>query len=115
LDLHKYNKYSALLDGPRPREFQQLDEGLIESQGQKVAVEEPEEPVNLHNEPEEKEEETKSKEQEKIDQEIRLTPVILTQPIPQMSTIMTQTITHQGDQLEYEEPLRPAMETLSQV
>ena len=48
----------------------------------------------------------KSKEQEKIDQEIRLTLVILTQPIPQMSAIMTQMTTHQEDQLKYEEPLR---------
>ena len=46
-------------------------------------VEEPWEPENPPNQlEEEEEEETKSKEQEKIDQEIRLTPVILTQTIP---------------------------------
>jgi len=116
LDLHKHNKYNALLDRPRSRESQQLNEGLAESQGQKTTAEEPEEPEDPSNQPEEEEEEeTKSKEQEKIDQEIRLTLVILTQPIPQMSAIITQMTTHQEDQLEYEEPPRQAMKTLSQV
>ena len=36
LNLHKHNKYSALLDGPR-WEQEQLDEGLVESQGQPPA------------------------------------------------------------------------------
>jgi hypothetical protein len=116
LDLHKHDKYSALLDGPRSRESQQLDEGLVESQGQKNTIEELEETTDPHNQQEEEEEEeTRSEEQEKIDQEIRLTPVKLTQPIPQMSAIMTQTTTHQEDQLEYEEPPRQAMKTLNQV
>jgi hypothetical protein len=96
--------------------LQQLNEGLVKSQGQKNTIEEPEEPGNPHDQQEEEEEEeTKSEEQEKIDQEIRLTPVTLTQPISQMSAIMTQVTTCQEDQLEYEEPLRPAMRTLSQV
>ena len=116
MDLHKHDKYSALLDGPRSRESRQLDEGLAESQGQSNTIEEPEEPTNPHDQQEEEEEEeTRSEEQEKIDQEIRLTPVVLTQPIPQMSAIMTQTTTHQEDQLEYEEPPRQAMKTLNQV
>jgi hypothetical protein len=114
LDLHKHDKYSALLDGPRSREVQQLDEGLVKSQGQRSTIEEPEEPENPHNrQEEEEEEETKSEEQERINQEIRLTPVVLTQPIPQMSAIMMQTTTRQEDQLEYEEPPRQAMRTLS--
>ena len=83
-----------LLDGPRSQESQQLNEGPAKSQGQRVTVEEPEEPKDPPNQPEEEEEEMKSEEQEKIDQKIRLTPVILTQPIPQMSAIMTQTTTH---------------------
>jgi len=96
-----------LLDGPRSQESQQLNEGPAKSQGQRVMVEEPEEPEDPPNQPEEEEEEeTKSEEQEEIHQEIRLTPVILTQPIPQISAIMTQTTTHQKDQLEYEKPSR---------
>jgi len=78
LDLHKHDKYSALLDGPRSRESQQLDEGLAESQGQTIAIEETEKPENPPHQSEGEEEETRSEEQEKIDQEIRLTPVTLT-------------------------------------
>ena len=71
LDLHKHDKYSALLDRPRSREIQQLDEGLIESQGQGSVIEEPEEPTNPRDQKEEEEEEeTRSEEQERIDQEI---------------------------------------------
>jgi hypothetical protein len=67
LDLYKYNKYSALLDRPRSRESQQLNKGLAESQGQTTATEEPEEPENPPHQSEGEEEETRSKEQEKID------------------------------------------------
>jgi len=92
VDLHKHDKYSTLLDGLK-REQERLDKGLAESQGWPSTIQEPDEPQELPSVESDIEEEEKSTEEEEVDRNIQLTPIITTLPTAQMSTTMMQTAT----------------------
>src|SRR5216683_7707549 len=76
LDLHKHDKYSSLLDGPKKAQSQ-LDKGLAESQGQSSKIQELLEPSTAESK---EEEEPMNAKEEEINQSIRLTPIITTLP-----------------------------------